>query len=212
MKEYKVIIWDFNGTLIDDIHATLASVNDMLTRRNQDIIDFSTYSKTVDTPIWKFYEAVFIKGSITPEEAVKEFNEGYDKHLRENPLMEGAKEMLSFYQSLHKHQLIVSASNINKVRKSLGALGISEYFTEVLAMSDYNAGDKTFLAREYLEKNSISPSDAVVIGDCVFDFRMAQEIGADAILNTRGHQARTELSETGAPIIDDLAELKDFIK
>lgn len=212
MKDYKVIIWDFNGTLIDDIHAALASVNDMLTKRNQSIIDVETYSKAVDTPIWKFYEVVFEKGSITPEEAVKEFNSGYDKHLRENPLMDGAREMLSYFEGLKKRQLIVSASNINKVNKSLEALRIREYFTDVLAMDDFNAGDKTFLAKAYLEKNEILPEEAVVIGDCVFDYRMAQEIGADTILNTKGHQARAELSQTKALIIDDLRELKNLIR
>ena len=212
MKEYKVIIWDFNGTLIDDIHAALAAVNDMLTRRNQSVIDFETYSKAVDTPIWKFYETVFEEGSITPDEAVKEFNEGYDYHLREYPLMEGAKEMLLYFKSLGKKQLIVSASHIDKVRTNLEKLGISEYFTEVIAMSDFYAGDKTFLAKDYLKRNSISPCDTVVIGDCIFDHRMAQEIGADTILNTKGHQARTELETTNAIIIDDLTELKNIIK
>ena len=79
-------------------------------------------------------------------------------------------------------------------------------------MDDFNAGDKTFLAKAYLEKNEILPEEAVVIGDCVFDYRMAQEIGADTILNTKGHQARAELSQTKALIIDDLRELKNLIR
>ena len=55
MKEYKVLIWDFNGTLIDDIDAALSSVNDMLIRRSLPVINFEQYASYVDTPIIKFY-------------------------------------------------------------------------------------------------------------------------------------------------------------
>ena len=35
MKNYSLIIWDFNGTLLDDVGAALSSVNDMLARRSK---------------------------------------------------------------------------------------------------------------------------------------------------------------------------------
>ena len=35
MKNYSLIIWDFNGTLLDDVGAALGSVNDMLARRGK---------------------------------------------------------------------------------------------------------------------------------------------------------------------------------
>ena len=38
MKNYSLIIWDFNGTLLDDVGAALGSVNDMLARRSKEPI------------------------------------------------------------------------------------------------------------------------------------------------------------------------------
>ena len=36
MLKYKYIIWDWNGTLLNDIGASLASVNDMLAARGRE--------------------------------------------------------------------------------------------------------------------------------------------------------------------------------
>ncbi len=212
MKKYTTIIWDFNGTLVDDVYAALGAVNDMLLCRNQQIITIDEYYKAIDIPIWKFYEKVFLPNTITPEEAIAEFDSGYQKHLKPEPLMEGATEILSYLSSLHKQQLVVSSSHKNIVTSRLKALGVSRYFTDILALSDYYVGDKTFLAKQYLSDNAIKSEDVVVIGDCVADWQMSKALCCDCVLNTKGHQSRREFAVTDAVIIDSLLELKNIIK
>ncbi len=41
--DYKYIIWDWNGTLLCDVSASLRSVNDMLRRRNMPEMDIERY-------------------------------------------------------------------------------------------------------------------------------------------------------------------------
>lgn len=212
MKNYTTIIWDFNGTLIDDVYAALGAVNDMLIRRNQPVITLDDYSRNVDIPIWKFYERVFIPGTITPDEAIREFASGYEKYIKPYPVMEGAVKSLEHFRELQKTQLIVSASHIDKVTAQLKNLELYEYFTDVLAMNDYNCTDKTFLAVKYLLDNNISPENVVCIGDCIADWQMSKVIGCDCILNTKGHQVRRELSVTDAVIVDSLEEILQLIK
>ncbi len=212
MKKYTTIIWDFNGTLIDDVYAALGAVNDMLVRRNQPVITLDDYSRNVDVPIWKFYERVFVPGTITPEEAIREFASGYEKYINPNPVMEGAVKVLEHFRNLGKTQLIVSASHIDKVIAQLKNLSIYQYFTDVLAMNDYNCTDKTFLAQKYLSDNNISPENVVCIGDCIADWQMSKAIGCHCILNTKGHQLRRELDVTDAVIVDCLDEILTLIE
>ena len=212
MKEYSTIIWDFNGTIIDDVMASLQAVNDMLTYRGQKMIDIKTYYSAVDVPIWKFYERVFEAGSITPQQAMVEYDEAYERHLQKNPLMEGIVDVLRYFRARGKKQIVVSASHVDKVTGRLHDLGIFRYFTCVLAHSDYNAGDKTYLAQKFLNDNKINAEDVVVIGDCVFDYQMAAALGCDCILNTRGHQSRREYSGIPVEVIDYLDELRSIIK
>lgn len=212
MKEYKVIIWDFNGTLIDDVNAALSSVNDMLKRRNLPEITMQQYASYVDTPIIKFYEHIFDDlYSMDFNEIALEFNAGYDKHLPQKAVMTNAEEVLEYFNSKGKLQTVISATHIDKVTKRLEEFGLSGYFDKILAHNNLIAEDKTHLAIKYFAEKQIKPEEAVVIGDCVADYKMAQAIGADCILTTQGHQSRVEFAQTSAIIIDSLSELKNYI-
>lgn len=211
MKKYSLVIWDFNGTLIDDVSAALGAVNDMLTKRTQPQINLSQYQSAVDIPIWRFYETVFIPGTITPEEAIAEFDTGYEKHLNPEPLMEGAKDILEHFKKYGLKQIVLSASHKDKVKARLGALNVIDYFDCILGRSDDNVGDKTYLAKQYFADNNINPSEVLVIGDCVNDFDVATSLGCDCVLCTKGHHSRLEMKNTTAKIIDSLFELKNLI-
>ena len=208
MKNKKVIIWDFNGTILDDVHASLASVNDMLLARNLPLISIEQYKSYVDTPIIKFYEHIFDDVySMDFNLIAKEFDEGYERHLPQNALMPDVSGVLEYFKKEGKLQTVVSASNKEKISARLKSYGLYGYFDKVLARSDYRAADKEYLAKEYFEIMKINPRDAVVIGDCVADWKMAQTLGTSCILTTQGHQGRAEFEETDAVIIDSLREL-----
>ena len=212
MKDYKVIIWDFNGTLIDDVNAALESVNDMLTRRNLPLINMEQYASYVDTPIIKFYEHIFDDiYSMDFGEIAVEFNEGYENHLPERPIMADAEEVLEYFNSKGKLQTVISATHIDKVNNRLTEFGLNGYFDKILAHNNLIAEDKTHLAVKYFAEKGIKPHEAVVIGDCVADWQMAQTLGCDCILTTQGHQSRKEFAKTTATVIDSLSELKSLI-
>lgn len=212
MKKYKVIIWDFNGTLIDDIDAALASVNDMLTRRNLPTINFEQYASYVDTPIIKFYEHIFDDlYSMDFNIIAQEFNDGYEKHLPEKAVMENAEEVLGYFNSFGKLQTVISATHIDKVLRRLDEFGLMGYFDKILAHDNLIAEDKTHLAVKYFAEKGIKPDEAIVIGDCVADFKMAEALGCDCVLTTQGHQSPKEFSATSAAVIDSLLELKNII-
>lgn len=212
MKEYKVLIWDFNGTLIDDIDAALSSVNDMLIRRSLPVINFEQYASYVDTPIIKFYEHIFEDlYSMDFDEIAAEFNEGYENHLKDRAVMANADEVLEYFNGKGKLQTVISATHINKVTKRLAEFGLTDYFDRILAHDNLIAEDKTHLAVKYFAEKGIDPNEAIVIGDCVADFKMAQAIGCDCVLTTQGHQSRVEFAETTAVVIDSLTELKNLI-
>ena len=213
MKEYKVIIWDFNGTLIDDVSAALASVNDMLSRRNLPYINMEQYASYVDTPIIKFYEHIFDDlYSMDFSVIAEEFNSGYENHLTPHAVMNGAEDVLEYFNEKGKLQTVISATHIDKVNNRLREFGLTAYFDRILAHNNLIAEDKTHLAVKYFAEKGIKPQEAVVIGDCVADFMMAEILGCDCILTTQGHQSRKEFAETTATVIDSLFELKNIIK
>ncbi|MBQ8762890.1 MAG: HAD family hydrolase [Clostridia bacterium] len=207
MLKYKYIIWDWNGTLLNDIGASLASVNDMLAARGREPIDIDYYKECIGVPIIKFYEKVFDMENEDYSLIIKQYNEGYLRHLKDFGLTEGAVEALEYFRKNGAKQVIVSSSNNEQLCRNAEKYGVSDYFDEMLGAGDYFAGSKIERARDYLRKNNAENDEILVIGDLEHDAEMADTLGADCILLTSGHEHPKRLENAKMPLINDLFSL-----
>ena len=207
MKNYTHVIWDWNGTLLNDITASLASVNDMLERRKMAKIDVDRYRECIGIPIKVFYEQVFELEKEDYPALLAEYNEGYLKHLSDCSLTDGTLKALEHFRSRGIKQAVVSSSNNIQLQQNVKKYGISEYFEAILGSADYLAGSKIDRARAYLEASESEKFSVLVVGDLVHDAEMAAEIGADCVLLRSGHEIPTKLKNTKMEIIGNLEEL-----
>lgn len=205
--EYKFIIWDWNGTLLDDVGAALASVNDMLERRGKPPIDLVRYRECIGVPIRKFYEQVFDLENEDYNSMIKEYNDGYARHASACTLSDGAREALSYFSQKGARQVIVSSSHNDIVKAGVQKLGIAEYFDEILGARDYFAASKTQRAVDYLNRSGAKKGTVLVVGDLEHDAETAAEIGADCVLLSTGHEKRERLAASNATVISSLRQL-----
>lgn len=212
MKNYTHIIWDWNGTLLDDISASLSSVNDMLARREMDAIDVDRYRECIGIPIKVFYEQVFELEKEDYPALLAEYNEGYMLHLAECRLTEGAVQAIEYFSGRGIRQAIVSSSNNEQLLNNTKRYGIADYFDTILGSADYLAGSKIDRARAYLDASECEKQSVLVVGDLEHDADLAAEIGADCVLLSSGHENPERLKNTKVPIIGNLEELVLFVE
>ena len=209
--KYTHIIWDWNGTLLNDISASLSSVNDMLKMRKKAPIDIDFYKECIGVPIIKFYERVFELEKEDYSIIIKQYNEGYLRHLESCGLTDGAVEAVEFFKNRGARQAIVSSSNNEQLCKNIKKYKLDGCFEAVLGSADYYAGSKIDRARDYLEKTNAQKGNVLVIGDLEHDAEMAAELGADCVLLRSGHEHISRLKKAQVPLIDDLHELIKLI-
>ncbi len=212
MPKYTHIIWDWNGTLLNDIHASLSSVNDMLELRGMEHIDIDFYRECIGVPIIRFYERVFDMEKEDYSVIIKQYNEGYLYHLKDCDLTDGAREAIAFFNECGMHQAVVSSSNNEQLCKKVSDYGLGNCFDAVLGSADFLAGSKIDRARDYIRKTGGESGKILVIGDLEHDYDMAKELGADCVLLTSGHEHISRLKQTDAVLLDDLFELIDYAK
>ena len=58
MKKYKNLVWDWNGTLLDDITAGVETLNDMLEKRGLQKLSVEEYKDVFGFPVVDFYKKV----------------------------------------------------------------------------------------------------------------------------------------------------------
>lgn len=209
---YDFVFWDWNGTIIDDAKASMDSVNLMLARRGLPPIDIDVYRDYVDIPIVKFYEKAFDMSKEDMDSIAAEFNAGYKACIPEEPLREGAKEVLGSLCALGVRQFIFSSSAGEIICSYLEKHDIARYFEAVLGSGDYYVGSKLDRTRDYIKNHCIDPARTVFVGDMEHDCEVANACGGDCVLLSGGHRPESALRASGAKVVGDLYELAGYIK
>ena len=99
--KYTHILWDFNGTIINDVETGIISLNTLLARRNMPTIDsIEQYHSVFTFPITKYYENVGFDFSVEPYDKLAiEWVKENEINIRKARLCDGAKEALEFFKN-----------------------------------------------------------------------------------------------------------------
>ena len=93
--KYKHIIWDWNGTLLDDRWLCVAAINQTLSLRNMDIIDEEQYKEIFCFPVIEYYIKLGFDFNDEPFSIVgTEFIDFYNKNFRKARLHSNALQVL----------------------------------------------------------------------------------------------------------------------
>ena len=206
-KDYDYIIWDFNGTLLDDVDTGIVSVNTLLKARELPVIESrEKYHSVFGFPIIDYYRALgFDFGKEPYEDIAHEWVALYLEHVKRAPMNHYCREALKLFEERGLRQIILSASELAMLKDQLAGLGILGYFEDVLGLDNIYAGSKLHVARKWREEHPTAR--ALMIGDTDHDVTTAKEMGADAVLIARGHQSREHLESVGVPVFDSLEEM-----
>jgi phosphoglycolate phosphatase len=202
------IFWDWNGTLLNDTSACLSTMNDMLSQRGMPVIALETYREIFGFPVIDYYRKVgfdFDRESF--ENLSVEFIDAYNKALSSTPVAQGAREVLDYFSSSGKRNVIVSAMKQDMLFQSIKDKGLGEYFTDILGIDNIFAASKSKLAIDFVVQQKVTPGDILLIGDTSHDFEVAQHIGCRCILIADGHQTAERLSATGTLVVNTLTDL-----
>ncbi len=208
LSPYRIIFWDWNGTLMDDRWLCVQIINDLLKTYRLSPISERIYRDVFDFPVESYYRKLGFDFSVTPFEQVgTEFIDSYQRQWRHCHLHSGARQIVDALHATGLKQVVVSAASTMLLNDYMRYYELAERFQDWVGLDHHYATGKTEVAREYMAGNAIPPDSVLLIGDTRHDAAVARAIGVDCILFSDGHQSRRTLSASGVPIIDSLEEL-----
>lgn len=203
------IIWDWNGTLLNDLGVCVDSINLLLGRRNIPVLDVERYLDIFTFPVKDYYaKAGFDFSGESFETVAVEFMDHYLEHVRKSGLHTGAKSALNWFRDSGQNQIILSAMEHNELVKLVKELGISEYFSHIFGIDDHLAHGKLSLASSAIKKTGYKPEETCLIGDTLHDAEVASALGINCLLIADGHQSEIRLKTSGYPVIRSLSEVE----
>lgn len=209
---YTHCIWDFNGTILDDMSAGIRAVNQLLSNRGLPVIaGIEQYKSIFGFPVKSYYEALGFDFEKEPYDKIAhEWVALYLEYVKDCSLCAGVLQTLEKFKERGLTQILLSATEREMLMRQIGELGLQDTFSEVLGLDNIYAVSKLSMACEWKNQNpSIS---AFMIGDTEHDYAVARAMGIDCYLVCSGHQSRERLEKLGVPIFEDLCALTVFLE
>lgn len=211
--KYKYIMWDWNGTILDDLQMNFDIENILLTRRGlRPIENKGEYLEKFCFPIINFYKNLgFDLENEKFEIIAREYAHLYDEMYPSAQIFEGAERILRLIKNAGIRQLIISQTEQSYLTKQVTYFELEHLFTDILGNSDIYARSKVALAQRWMRENSADSSEILFIGDTVHDKEVADSIGCDCVLVATGHNSEERLLSAGVTVLSDIREIERLV-
>ena len=214
MHNYKLVIFDWDGTLMDSISRIVSSMISAakycelaIPTQNQvkEIIGLSLpialarlFPDNTDeqhSAMLEQYKYQYVKGDITP-----------------TPLFDNAEVLLSALKTENKLLAVATGKGREGLQRVLSETQTEHYFHASRCAGEVNSKPDPQMILSLLAELNILPEHAVMIGDTSHDMQMAQAAGIDRIGITLGVHDRAVLKHyQPRAIVDSLAELQNLL-
>lgn len=205
------VIWDWNGTLADDLPTVVDCVNLSLASVGEAPIVADDYRRHYTRPVRTFYD-VLLDRQITDREWERinlTFHDAYADAAFRVPLAGDAKDAIARVAAAGASQSILSMW----WHDNLVAEVARHELDEVMVRVDGNTKDAGETKQRLLEihlRDLATGGGAVIVGDALDDAVAAHEVGIPCVLYNGGSHFRSELEELGVPIADSLVEAAEI--
>ena len=184
MKNYKAILFDMDGVLIESEYLMRASAIRALadygvTAQHDDFLEFTGMGED------RFVGGVAEKHGLVYKTEMKELAYDYfgQKVKEEAHVPAGVKEMLEALHGMGLTLAVCSPADLRKVRYNLMAIGVDESIFSTLVTGSDVARKKPFpdIYLEGARRIGIEPQDCLVIEDAISGIQAAHAAGMDAV-------------------------------
>lgn len=216
----KFIVWDWNGTLLNDTDAVMASNNMILEKIGRAPISAELFRDCFIHPTRDFYAAIGLSEEELTKVMVMErdaFHDAYEELALTMPLHLGATEILDALREHNVASLIVSNHITGEIVRILKQRNIDHHFDEVIAyisrgkqFRDMTKGEKL---QEYIKANGLNGTNALIVGDTMEEIEIARALGMISVSITGGVHAEHRLrAKSPDHVIHSLHELKPILQ
>jgi phosphoglycolate phosphatase-like HAD superfamily hydrolase len=207
------IIWDWNGTLFDDLHIVVDAVNVSLGELGVEPIDADAYRTHYRRPVHLFYEAILGR-PVPPDEMIAidtSFHDAYHASLDRAGLAPDARAAVGAVVRAGGTQSVLSMWWHDRLVMAVQAFGLAEH---MIAVDGHRGGPgetKEQHLRHHVDQlgrlyQGLNAGGIIAVGDITDDAMAANSVGIPCVLYDGGSQPRSDLEATGAPVADSLLE------
>lgn len=209
--KYTHILWDFNGTIFNDVDASRRATNILLRRYSlPEILSVDELRGRFGFPVRDYYAGLgFDFERHSYEDMAQDWAVLHEAECRDCEPCPGAVDNITKLNDKGYIQAVISACEHKMLQSRIAALGLDGMFENIYGTCDVNAHSKNDTALTWRRENA--GASAIMIGDTPHDLEVARLMGADCLLYSGGYVSRQRLAALGCPVIDMLDQIWDYL-
>ena len=206
------LVWDWNGTLWEDVDAAVFALNRMLGARGLSGVDRAYYRAHFGFPVRPFYASLGVDFEHDDWDRIcVDFHRFYAAAPGQR-LRADARAALERARALGFRQCVLSALREDILKRDLAREGIDGFFDEIFGTDNLDGASKLDRGRALVAHVRAVAGDGpriVFVGDTLHDAEVARELGGECVLVDCGHQTPERLAATGREIVPSLVAAVD---
>ncbi len=192
---YQHVIWDWNGTLLNDVTLSVEVICELLETHGLSPITVADYRAKFRFPVAQYYQDLGFDFTAKPFARMADlFIESYNAKVKRCQLFDGASDLIRELKDSGVRQSILSAAREADLTELVRHYGLDVHLDHICGLSDHYAAGKVERGRLMLKESGINPLDCVLVGDTEHDAEVAAALGIAAVVLADGHQDPQRLS------------------
>jgi phosphoglycolate phosphatase-like HAD superfamily hydrolase len=200
------LVWDWNGTLLDDLSLVVSSTNHTFAAVGGRSVDADEHRQRFRRPVADFY-AEMLGRAVSEEEfgqLDRIFHDAYRVGLTDVSLAADAQAAIKTWPGT---QSLLSMWFHHELVPAVEGYGLAGMFARIDGLrAELGGGFKAAHLAAHLAELGVDGRAVVMIGDSLDDADAAEAVGGHAVLYTGGFTDPARLRESGRPVADTLVE------
>jgi phosphoglycolate phosphatase len=205
---YKHIIWDWNGTLLNDRWLSIKAMNQVLSRRSLPPLTEKRYLEIFTFPVIDYYRRLGFDFRQEPFSVVgTEFIEEYTKRMFQAQLHSRSRELLEQLSASGMTHSLLSAASQTMLDVIIERHQLQPFFQNILGQDNHYAYGKEKVGEDWIREMEYEKREVLFIGDTLHDLEVAKKLEVNCILLSHGHTSYQRLVEAGGMVLRNMSEL-----
>lgn len=204
---YRHVIWDWNGTLVNDLWLSHQIVSDYLEKKGFQTFSVEKYRELFCHPIRLFYEKIGL--SLTAHEFSElagYFLSSYQEQFAACELHDQARPFLMQLREDGISHSLLSAHPHELLLENLETISLQQAFDQIFGLDNRLGDSKLQRGQALLASLDYDRSLILMIGDTDHDYEVAKDLGIQCVLISNGYQTHQHLRQFKTPLFTSLAE------
>lgn len=214
MSQYQLIIFDWDGTLMDSTGHIVNCMRHAITKLDLAPLEDQQISHIIGLGLQEAVQTLYPNGNAAMWTSLADcYRQTWLDSPVDTPLFDNARELLTELAEQELFLGVATGKSRRGLDKVLKATGLGDLFVATRCADECHSKPHPQMVSEIMDFTGVSGSEALMIGDTEFDLLMAKNAGAHSLGITHGaHDEAKLLACEPQAIVHDLHQVQHWLR